>query len=186
MDAVRVVDPTMLRKPDDYRALWNGTASSMPATGLAVYLLDDSVAKRRVVDEVASIIGGPRQELFIPSPPNLRALRRDRHSYMRPTVERWLAAMDTSSGVVTDSFHGAVFAILFNRPFLVFSNARRGAARFDTLLSVFELGDRLALGDGYDAARMQRSIDWDRVNARVVEEREAGIDFLRRSMGVGF
>ena len=47
--------------------------------------------------------------------------------------------------VCTDSFHSAVFAILFNRPFVVFdredSNAKMNS-RLDTLLSKFGLKER--------------------------------------------
>ncbi|WP_157746925.1 polysaccharide pyruvyl transferase family protein [Marinobacter sp. LV10R510-11A] len=35
-----------------------------------------------------------------------------------PRVETWLRSFREASFVVTDSFHGSVFAILFNRPFV--------------------------------------------------------------------
>ncbi len=47
--------------------------------------------------------------------------------------------------ICTDSFHSCVFAILFNRPFLVFDredNNESMSSRMDTLLKTFKLEDR--------------------------------------------
>ena len=51
--------------------------------------------------------------------------------------------MNISQAVITDSFHGTVFSIIFNKPFLSFLNRNRGKGRFDSLKEVFNLGDRI-------------------------------------------
>lgn len=51
--------------------------------------------------------------------------------------------------ICTDSFHSSVFAILYNRPFLVFEREDSNASmnsRIETLLSKFELKDRYCNG----------------------------------------
>ena len=42
--------------------------------------------------------------------------------------------------VVTDSFHGTVFSIIFEKEFKCFYNEKRGAARFDSLLNLYNSG----------------------------------------------
>lgn len=99
----------------------------------------------------------------------------------------WLAAIRNSSAVVTNSFHGTVFAILFNRPFLSvkLGGAKAGLnARMQHLLNELGLEERqVALSGGKEAVeKMQSSIDWDRVNKRIAEMRDDGIDFLARAL----
>lgn len=52
-----------------------------------------------------------------------------------PAVQDWLASFANAEFVLTDSFHGMVFSIIFGKPFLVIVNKERGAARFESLLN---------------------------------------------------
>ena len=45
--------------------------------------------------------------------------------------------------VVTDSFHGCVFSIIFGKEFVAYANRDRGMARFTSLLRTFGLEVRL-------------------------------------------
>jgi hypothetical protein len=64
--------------------------------------------------------------------------------------------------VIVDSFHGAVFSIIFNKPFWVIANTKRGCARFDSLLELFGLEERMITPD--DLIDWNKEIDWERVN----------------------
>ena len=45
-----------------------------------------------------------------------------------------------ASYVVTDSFHGTVFSIIFDKEFKCLYNKSRGSARFESLLKLYETG----------------------------------------------
>jgi hypothetical protein len=100
----------------------------------------------------------------------------------------WLGAIQRSSAVVTNSFHGTVFAILFNRPFL---SVKLGGAKSDLnermyhLLTSLDLISRqISLGDRKSAStRMNQPIDWKHVNKRVATMKARGVDFLSVAMG---
>jgi hypothetical protein len=95
------------------------------------------------------------------------------------SVEGWLAAIHEASFVVTDSFHGTAFSILFNKPFMAYGNPKRGLARFASLLKMFGLEDRLAVRpDEIDVERMLEPIDWDAVNERLEKLRADSRRFL--------
>lgn len=64
------------------------------------------------------------------------------HIMHMPTCEQWLRAIRDSSGVLTDSFHGTIFAYVFNRNFVSVPNQIRGRKRFSDLLSLLALDDR--------------------------------------------
>ena len=68
--------------------------------------------------------------------------------------------------VVTDSFHGTVFSIIFNKPFWVVGNESRGMARFQSLLSMYGLEDRLITAKSLQEIDFNTTIKWDSVNEK--------------------
>jgi exopolysaccharide biosynthesis predicted pyruvyltransferase EpsI len=100
----------------------------------------------------------------------------------------WLEAIQRSSAVVTNSFHGTVFAILFNRPFL---SVKLGGAKsvlnermYHLLTSLDLISRQISLGDRKSAVtRMNQPIDWKHVNKRVATMKASGVDFLSVAMG---
>lgn len=83
--------------------------------------------------------------------------------------------------VYTDSFHGTIFSILFQKQFLVFERNESGAkmnSRLDTLLSTFGLS-----GNTYDeGAKRKKQVDWCKVDAILTTERERFTTYLERCM----
>jgi coenzyme F420-reducing hydrogenase beta subunit len=80
--------------------------------------------------------------------------------------EDWLAGFINAKFIVTDSFHGVCFAIIFNKPFIALANSIRGLTRFKGILRAAGLENRLvSTFDEYE--RMRESlfdIDWDAVS----------------------
>ena len=58
-------------------------------------------------------------------------------------IENFIFYMNASKAVITDSFHGTVFAIIFNKPFISYVNEERGSARFISLIETFYLSKRI-------------------------------------------
>ncbi len=112
VDASHVLDPTLLLDGDDYRSLWNGHRRTSVATGNAgVYILDETSDKIAGAREVCAMLG---KEYWRFGEPDFRVATPA--NPMQP-VEQWLASFEESDFVVTDSFHGMVFSILFRKPF---------------------------------------------------------------------
>lgn len=57
--------------------------------------------------------------------------------------EQWLYNIKNCRYMVTDSFHGACFAIIFNKPFICVANRERGISRFESLFDMLGLSSRL-------------------------------------------
>lgn len=67
---------------------------------------------------------------------------------IKPSVEKWLKGFYDAKFVITDSFHACVFSIIFHKQFVVVGNKKRGMSRFESLLEMFGLKDRLVnIGD---------------------------------------
>lgn len=93
------------------------------------------------------------------------------------SVEQWLAMFRDASFVITNSFHGTVFSIINNKDFYTIVNESRGTERFVSLLSRFDLIDRIS-----DIDRLPESlihIEWDKVNEIKREWQKQGIGFLK-------
>jgi exopolysaccharide biosynthesis predicted pyruvyltransferase EpsI len=88
-----------------------------------------------------------------------------------------------SDFIVTDSFHGVVFSILFNKPFFVIGNHARGLARIYSLTKMFGLGERIVFSvDDLKCETINSHINFDKINKILQIKRLESLDFLKRSL----
>lgn len=175
VDAVHVLDPTMLLSPGDYARLYETAHTEKSSGSLCYYMLDNNEAKRALVDRMAKERG---LEPFTVMP--LRG-QRPVEERVYPPVEKWLRGFADAAMVLTDSFHGCVFSILFGKPFVAVGNTGRGLARMQSLLHTFGLEDHLILSTaGYDAGKSYALSE--EVGVRLDELREEARAFLRSAL----
>lgn len=124
-EAFHVLDPTLLLTKDDYLNLIPETLLSKKNPKLVTYILDPDNTKRNEIKKVAKQLRLQEKKTGI--------MHKDRFD----SIEEWLAAFATADAVITDSFHGTVFSIIFDKPFKVLKNPVRGNTRLNSLLSLF-------------------------------------------------
>ncbi len=102
----------------------------------------------------------------------------------RPTMNlsslEWVRAIRDSEFVITDSFHGVVFSILFSRPFyyvITSDTVRKRLSRLETLLSTLGIEDRLV--DNVSKCDFTRDIDYCAVHEKLDKEREQSLNILK-------
>lgn len=169
IDAVHVLDPTMLLDAEDYRKVFANEKLPRHYKGLFCYVLDTTGLKQNVIDKISS-----NTNLY----PTIVNTSSNQKYYL--TVAQWLKCIAESKVVVTDSFHGTVFCIIFNKPFWVVGNSERGFARFSSLLALFGLENRLI--KTLDDVKKDEVIDWDSVNARRLQLKEISFGFINKSL----
>lgn len=180
IDALQTVDPTLLLDRAAYESL---AAVAPPSVALLVdYVLDSNDMTRLVLSELAQWLGTRSRSLSPTAPISQAGFNSEPMLYTKPTVQEWLRAYSSAGFIVTDSFHGTVFAILFQRPFIVVQNHERGVARFQSLLEMLDLNDRVFDGTTSAASLIQRPIDWSQVNRLLATQREASYSFLRQAL----
>ena len=90
---------------------------------------------------------------------------------------------DNADFVITDSFHGVVFSILFHKQFYCIVNSMRGSTRFTSLLRLLNLEDRIVSNIGnFDLNSLNEDIDYGAVDSLLFRERERSLDFLRKAL----
>lgn len=179
VEAEWVLDPTLLLTPDDYRGLYKSIEGSK--NGVFSYLLDKDSTKTDLVDKLADKLDVPVYSYQ----PKCAIEAGDIYdfdnlqNYTYPSLEGWLKSFDQADFVITDSFHGTVFAILFNKPFFAILNDARGAARFHSLLQRLDLEDRLITDiNNMNLPTDLLDIDYKSVNNKLELWRAQSYDYL--------
>lgn len=175
LQAKHVLDPTMLLEREDYRLLVSKEDKAAASTGVLAYILDKTPEKKQIMDDVAGKLQLPCRS-FIPDAEKVCVL---------PSVGQWLAAFDRAGFVITDSFHGCVFSILFRKNFIVILNKDRGADRFHSLLKQFGLQNRLISGYGdleKRAGELFKPIDYAAVEEKLSRLKADSLRFLREAL----
>jgi len=105
--------------------------------------------------------------------------------YVYPSIEKWLGFILYSEYVLTSSFHGIVFSILFHKPFVVCLRQESlfaGNDRVMTLLNMLHLEDRI-MNDSMSADYiLSKDIDWGAVDCILARERTESISFLKMNL----
>lgn len=99
----------------------------------------------------------------------------------QPPVESWLRAFYDAEYIITDSFHACVFSILFHKPFICIGNKARGMSRFDSLLSAFDLCDRLVDIEGI-SDYVDKEIEWEHVDRVLMQKRQEALKYLGQTL----
>lgn len=140
------VDPTLLFGQDHYNKLIDSDTKNLKDNkgDVFAYVLDRAGEKGRIIDKVCCILGDSSVfEILPPKPKSFKEYKKDPEKYNLPPVTQWLKGFRDAKFVVTDSFHGCVFSIIYNKPFIAIGNRARGLARFTSLLEIFGLQSRL-------------------------------------------
>ena len=87
--------------------------------------------------------------------------------------------------ICTDSFHSSVFAILYNKPFVIFDREDKEEnmnSRIDTLINKFKLKNRRY--NGKNITKENLNYDYTEAYKVLEKERKKSIDFLERALDI--
>lgn len=164
IDASVVLDPTLLLTSQEYDSLCNHISSERTPF-IAAYILDQNEATLKLLNSISQM-----HNL------ELKVFRAEKESVL--SIEEWLAVFRDAQYVVTDSFHGTIVSIIFNKQFVCLGNKTRGNARFDSLLTMFGLQSRWVenSNDVYDL--LSSPINWSELNPILEAKRKESVGFL--------
>ena len=139
-DAQVVLDPTLLLDGNEYQHLFVKELKHIPKDPYVfLYIIGSHSDARRIAEEKANEVGATniivmtnkRAEWHSPQTGKFRRI----HVF---TPADFLAHISNAAYVVTNSFHGTAFSIVFNRRFTVLKNGTPGDDRMVTLLKLAE------------------------------------------------
>lgn len=171
-----VLDPTMLLDKSEYVKIIKTSNVPKSKGNLLVYILDETPDKTALIKNIADKynlkpfrVGSNTENIHAPL-----------NERIQPPVEEWLRGFYDAEFVITDSFHACVFAILFEKQFVVIGNKKRGMSRFFSLLSQFGLENRL-ISEKLNESAVDY-IEFTLLRNRLAELKEKAMSFLYKSL----
>lgn len=182
-----VLDPTLLLTRDQWAAMAN-TPSGYPSGGdlntprgyILCYCISRPDALAPYIQSLADRTGLPVVQLC--------GVRQKVHPRARCVLDagpaEFLGLFQNAAYVCTNSFHGTVFSVQFQKPFFTAvapgELAEPESSRTFSLLSTLGLTERI-IGKG-DTAGLDAGIDWAAVEARLDAARQSSLDYLRAAL----
>lgn len=126
-DAEHIYDPTLIAEDRVFRSL--AAESSRTDSGYVfAYILDPTPEKDKLLREVSARMGLELRAVPGMTVKDLSVVYNER----TPEIVDFVYLVSHAEFVITDSFHGTCFSIIFRRPFVSLLNEWRGAARYQT------------------------------------------------------
>lgn len=174
-DAVVLVDPTLMLSKEKWLSIAKPSKYKPDGKYLLTYFLGG------VPKEYKSKIYGIAK-MYNLKVVNLADMRKP-EIYVTDPCE-FIDFINSASLFCTDSFHGVVFSILLERPFIVFDRAGSLPSmnsRIETLLSTFKLEMRHTK---FIKNNSIFDVDYSHIGSILEYERKKALDFLRKAFNI--
>lgn len=188
-EAVMALDTTFLLKKNDYEIIINNyyQKTNLNSKYIATYFLDKNDSKIALTELIKSKFKLPIKNITKESKFSFNIFKGKMAQYIYPNVGAWLLGIKDAEFVITDSYHGVVFSLIFKKQFLCVGNESRGLSRFTSLLNLLGLIDRLILNanninPNYIAGLVP--VDYAKINKIIEIERSKSLSFLRESLNL--
>lgn len=188
VEAVKLVDPAFLCGRRAYERTLHNAKVKFDAPYLLAYILTPSEEKKTALLYLAKHLNIDLKVVVdrqSDQAESMRQLGLAEYALEANQIEDWLYSIKHAEYVVTDSFHGTLFSILFNKQFASINNPRRGATRFTSLLSSLEIENRL-LPEGSNGAAIMRvltqPIDYDAVQVLLDKQVDEAKEWLEDAL----
>lgn len=188
INATHIIEPVLIAPKKIWENLLEKSDLELEDDYIFSYILDPSEKKRQLIKNFSEHMGVK----------SINALDGFSGSYnynkeklnLENTLPNiwaadWLKCFAKSKFVITDSFHGMCFALIFNKPFIVIANYGRGVERFESLLDLCNLNNRLIdinnLNEiSYDV--FLEKINYQNVNSIIEEKANDGRKWLENNL----
>ena len=110
-----------------------------------------------------------------------------KYYWIRPTennsIEKFIYGILHSKAIITDSFHGNIFSIIFNKPFITFFHKSSAKERFYSLKELFGLGNRFfELNEQPDIRLLETTLNINRTIMKLMKIKS--INFLKKNLRI--
>lgn len=166
------LDPTMLIPIEKWNQIADAAGTKLPEQFAVGYFL--GIRKREYIDYIQQQIEGLDY---------VDLINGEKPEYLAFGPDHVVDAIRRAEIVFVDSFHGAVFSILFHKQFVVFERSEEGLtmnSRLETLLKRFGLENRIY--DGRNVEKLRQPIDYSNVDEILAAERIRVREFLNHAM----
>lgn len=164
-----IVDPVFFTTAEKYRQLGEKAQQRLEEPYVLAYILDPTEDKRKCIQIVSEHLSLPCKIALdgrkFTHESNLQKMGMPNETLPELDYYQWLNYYCNASYIVTDSFHGAVLALILNKPFVMYANRGRGYPRFVTLAQLFDIFPRLIdKSEDLDFEKIDEKINFEIIN----------------------
>ena len=168
-----VLDPTLLINKKYYLKIIKNYRNDDLLTKniLFVYLLNNSISMINFINNASQKLN---YKIFLVTLDS------------KNQIESFIYGIYHCKAVITDSYHGTLFSIIFKKPFISFSPLINGIERFNTLKEVFDLKQRI-FDYNYrsipDINLLKKSIN---INKNLNLIKKQSLDYLKKNLKIKY
>lgn len=174
-DAEVLVDPTLLLTKEEWLEI-SGVLKEKPKVPylLSYFLGEISRNKKRWIKKIAE-----KNNLYILELADIK-----KEAYFSADPGEFIDLIHTASIVMTDSFHGAIFSIILQTPFVIFDRIEKHqevmSSRIQTLLKTMNL-------EGRHFSRIHETetifeVDFEQTRHIIQEERQKAVEYITHAL----
>lgn len=175
-DVSSVLDPTLLLTREQWAPLCADIDINEPF--LLVYSFGTPPMLTKLAERISEARG-----LKVVTFHKRRHYRNEARRVPNAGPREFLGLFSKAKFVITNSFHGTAFSIVFKKPFLSLTTNNR-ASRIKDLLDALDIGDRLVVDDSTTEYEVGGVIDYDRIDAKLQVLREDSITYLKSALKI--
>lgn len=174
ISATHVLDPVFLCSQNAWDKLSSKATRKTKERYMLAYMLDPTEEKAEKLQQIANELG-----LILVSIVDKQFDREKKMKIMEefgllpnPTIEEFIYHFEHAEFIVTDSYHGMCFSLVFRRNFVALVNMKRGASRFLTLGKCLNVADRMIedIKEIILNKEMLLSIDYSTIGNKIEQE----------------
>lgn len=172
-DAKHVCDPVLLHSKEKYEELCKDVAKT--SRSISIYALDQKQKANQTARNLAKALNINDKHITYFG-------HKKNPNEQDNTIEEWLAYFRDSDFIITDSFHGMMFSIIFRKSFIVLANKSRGISRFNSVLSMLDLESRLLYSS--NLSYIELNIDYTLLEEKINNFKKESKSFLKEALEI--
>ncbi len=182
INCTETLDPTLLLTKEHYQKIIDTEPVENNGDYIAFYMLSNDYLKQEAENTIC--LENFSKKLNIP----LINIAREKSTFIEEpvvkitSVAKWLNYIKNASIVVTDSFHGVCFSVIFRKNFIYIN--KLGGTRAKNLLNLLNLQDRIynSFADVDISAVYNSTINYDMAENILSNSRSQSLKFLKDSL----
>lgn len=182
VQATHLLDPTLLLDDDEY--LSSCSPRMEKCNYVFCYFINEKSSENLRLNNIITFCHNKSLKLRITGIEGSETVIPQTFLYQY-SPEEWLNHYKYAECILTNTFHGTVFCIIFKRPFCVFLQKGISAKqneRIYSLLEMFDLQDRILRSEDSIEAIMAKEIDWAHVELIKKKLRANVYQFWKQSL----
>ena len=186
IQSVQNVDPVFLCDMKNWESIANDAERKTDGDYIFTYMLDPNEEKTKVLKHISKKLGLKVVSVTDKQYQNNEKVQllKDFGIIENATIPEQIYHLMNAKYVVTDSYHGTCFAVLFKKNFVAMVNAKRGTSRFDTIGKLFGILDRFVFEPSEILSRDELLVrpDYTKIEPKMKKEIERSKAWLNNQL----